>query len=145
MLPSSMPPIGGRDCIPPTSPRHQVRLLRQAHESRRSHRSTAPLAANAQPHSTQPRTATNDSMNPGSFRQHRPSSQRPTLARKSTPSRLKTRPDHPTFDTRSALPTVKRSALLTCSHRAAAKILPNAGINPEANRISTTRFDGVRP
>lgn len=33
---------------------------------------------------------------------------------------------------------------MTRSHLTAPKVLTNAGIKHEANRISTTRFDGVR-
>lgn len=76
--------------------------------------------------------------------QRRPPSQRTTLARKSTPAMLKTRPDHPSSEARSAIQTTKRPAILTCDQRAKAKVLTNAGIKHEANRISTTRFDGVR-
>jgi hypothetical protein len=76
--------------------------------------------------------------------QRRPPSQRTTLARKSTPAMLKTRPDHPTSEARSATQTIKRPAILTCDQRAKAKVLTNAGIKYEANRISTPRFDGMR-
>jgi hypothetical protein len=34
---------------------------------------------------------------------------------------------------------------MTRSQRTSPKVLTNAGINPEANRIHITRFDGVRP
>ena len=125
--------------------RHQVPLLCKAHAAHRSHRPTALLAADAQRHSAQSRTPIHHSMNSGSLQQRRPPSQRSTLARKSTHSTLKTTPDHPTSEARSATQTLKRPAILTFDQRAAAKVVPNAGIHPKANRISTTRFDGVRP
>lgn len=76
--------------------------------------------------------------------QRRPPSQRTTLARKSTPAMLKKTPDYPTSDARSATQTIKRPAILTCDQRANAKVVPNAEIHPEANRISAPHFDGVR-
>lgn len=76
--------------------------------------------------------------------QPRPRSQRTTLARKSTPATLKTTPSNPAFHAQSGTQTAKRSALMTRSHRDLTKVLPNAGINPKANRISATHFDGVR-
>ena len=83
-------------------------------------------------------------MNPGSLQPRRRLSQRSTLARESTPRTLKTRPDDPASEGRSAIQNVKRPAILTFDQRANAKVLPNAAIYPEANRISTTRFDDVR-
>jgi len=77
--------------------------------------------------------------------QRRPPIQRTPLARKSTPAMLKTRPGHPTSEARSAAQTIKRPANLTCYQRAKAMVLTNAGIKHEANRISATRFDAVRP
>ena len=48
------------------------------------------------------------------------------------PAMLKTRPDHPTSEARSAIQTTKRPALLICGQRAKAKVLTNAGIKYEA-------------
>lgn len=76
--------------------------------------------------------------------QRRPPSQRTTLARKSTPAMLKTRPNHPALQAQSGTQTIKRSALMTQSQRTAPKALTNAISKHEANRISTTHFDGVR-
>lgn len=76
--------------------------------------------------------------------QPRPPSQRTTLARKSTPATLKTTPSHPALQAQSGTQTAKRSDLMTRSQRTAPRVLTNAGINPEANRIHITRFDGVR-
>ena len=102
--------------------------------------------------------------------QRRPPSQRTTLARKSTPTTLKTTPDHPAFQARSDTQTVQQSALKTRSHRTAPEVLTNAAVKHEAidsvaasgsltpplrsslsrgyrrrsARISATRFDAVR-
>ena len=90
------------------------------------------------------RPPTLDSMSQRPPQQRRPPSQRTTLARQSTPATLKTTSSQPALQARSGTQTAKRSALMTRSQRTAPKVLTNAGIKYEANRISTPRFDGMR-
>jgi hypothetical protein len=125
--------------------RYQVRLLCQAHATRRPHRSTGPLAADAQRHSAQARPPTHDSMNPGSLQPRRRLSQRANLAGKSTSSKGQTEilPPHIPSELGSAKTT--RPPVTTQTQRTAAQVLTGSGLKPEANRINTTRFDGVRP
>jgi hypothetical protein len=123
----------------------QVPVLRQADAARQPHQPPALVACAAEPSPTPSRTPSIESMNPPKPHCCSLPSQRTTLARKSTPSTLKTTPDHPAFQARSDTQTVQRSALTTRSHRTTPKVLTNAGVKHEANRIHITRFVGARP
>jgi hypothetical protein len=68
-----------------------------------------------------------------------------TLLGKSTSSTRRTEPLLPPISAKLGLSKSTHPPVTTQTQRTAAKVLASSGLTPEANRISTTRFDGVRP
>jgi hypothetical protein len=125
--------------------RHQMRLLRQADATRRTHRPAATVASHARARTIQPRPTRSDSMRTHAPNPLTPPSHRSPMARESTPAQRKTEPPSHSRAKESYSDWHKEGLNISRLEPAQTKSLIDARIEPEANRISAPRFDGVRP